>query len=77
MAAVYLPRAMRIGAGALNELPAALAQMGLHAPAILTDPWLAGSGALDRVMAILSVPIQRWPRSMRLGPSWPRLRTIA
>jgi alcohol dehydrogenase class IV len=54
MATIFLPRAMRIGAGALNELPAALAQLGLHAPAILTDPWLAGSGALDRVLGILA-----------------------
>lgn len=54
MAAIILPRAMRIGAGALNELPAALAQLGLSTPAILTDPWLAGSGALDRVLGILA-----------------------
>ena len=54
MAAIYLPRAMRIGAGALHELPAALAQLGLSAPAILTDPWLAGSGALNHVLDILA-----------------------
>lgn len=54
MSAIFLPRAMRIGAGALNELPAALAQLGLRAPAILTDAFLAGSGALDRVLGILA-----------------------
>ena len=54
MAAIFLPRAMRIGAGALNELPAALAQFGLRAPAILTDAFLAGNGSLDRVLAILA-----------------------
>lgn len=53
MAAIFLPRAMRIGAGALQELPAALAQLGLGAPAILTDSFLGGSGALDRLLAIL------------------------
>ena len=54
MSAIFLPRAMRIGAGAANELPAALAQLGLGAPAILTDEFLAGSGALDRLLKILS-----------------------
>lgn len=44
---------MRIGAGALNELPIALTQLGLASPAILSDPFLAESGALDRVMTIL------------------------
>ena len=52
MATIHLPRAMRIGAGALNELPAALAELDLRAPLILTDPWLARSGALDRVLAV-------------------------
>lgn len=45
---------MRIGAGALAELPAALAQLGLRAPVILTDGFLAGSGSLDRLMTILN-----------------------
>jgi alcohol dehydrogenase class IV len=54
MSAIFLPRAMRIGAGALNELPAALAQLGLKAPAILTDAFLAGSGALDRLLGVLA-----------------------
>jgi alcohol dehydrogenase class IV len=44
---------MRIGAGVLNEVPAALAQLGLSAPAILTDKFLAGSGALERLLQIL------------------------
>ena len=54
MAAIFLPRAMRIGAGALNALPEALAQLGLRCPVILTDPFLANSGALDRVLTILA-----------------------
>lgn len=53
MSAIFLPRAMRIGAGVLNEVPAALAQLGLSAPAILTDKFLAGSGALERLLQIL------------------------
>jgi alcohol dehydrogenase class IV len=54
MSAIFLPRAMRIGAGTLNELPAALAQLGLCAPAILTDAFLASNGALDRLLGILA-----------------------
>jgi alcohol dehydrogenase class IV len=54
MAAIFLPRAMRVGAGALDELPAALAQFGLTAPAILTDGFFAGNGLLDRVIALLA-----------------------
>jgi len=45
---------MRIGGGALNELPAALAQLGLKAPAILTDGFLGSNGALDRLLTILA-----------------------
>lgn len=54
MPAIYLPRAIRIGGNALAELPDALTQLGLRAPAILTDPFLAGSGLLDRVTEILA-----------------------
>lgn len=54
MSAIVLPRAMRIGAGALKELPEALDQMGLSAPAILTDEFLAGSGLLDRLLDVLA-----------------------
>lgn len=54
MSALFLPRALRVGAGALADLPEALAQLGLHAPAIVTDPFLASTGALDRVLAALA-----------------------
>src|SRR3546814_7652254 len=54
MPAIFLPRAMRIGAGALDELPAALSHLGLRAPAILTDAFLAGSGAIDRLVYALA-----------------------
>ena len=52
MAAIFLPRAMRVGAGSIQELPAALAQLGLCAPVILTDSYMASSGALDRLLVI-------------------------
>lgn len=54
MAPIFLPRAMRVGAGAIRELPAALSQLGLKTPAILTDAFMASSGALDRLLAILT-----------------------
>lgn len=53
MASIHLPRAIRLGGGALDELPEALAQFGLSRPAVLTDAFLAGNGVLDRVLAIL------------------------
>lgn len=54
MAAIHLPRAMRIGGGVLAELPDILAQFGLARPLILTDGWLAGSGVLERVEGLLA-----------------------
>jgi len=53
MAAVFLPRAVRVGAGAVGELPAAMAQLGLSRPAIFTDPYFAGNGLLGRLLDIL------------------------
>lgn len=54
IAAIHLPRAMRIGGGALAQLPDALGQFGLSRPAIVTDGWMASSGVLDRVTDILA-----------------------
>ncbi|MDH2329142.1 iron-containing alcohol dehydrogenase [Cereibacter sp. SYSU M97828] len=54
MSAISLPRVMRVGAGTILELPAALAQLGLKAPAIITDAFLVQSGAASRVEAILA-----------------------
>lgn len=53
MAAVFLPRAIRLGARTLHDLPDALAQLGLKAPVIVTDGFLAGSGALEQLLRIL------------------------
>jgi alcohol dehydrogenase class IV len=55
MAAICLPRAIRIGGGALDELPEALAQIGLSRPLIVTDGWIASSGVLERVEHLLKV----------------------
>lgn len=53
MAIIYLPRAIRIGGGAIDELPEALGQLGLSRPLIVTDSWIAGSGVLERVEHLL------------------------
>jgi alcohol dehydrogenase class IV len=54
MAGLYLPRIIRCGGGALAELPDALRQLGLSRPFIVTDPFLASSGLLDRLLGVLN-----------------------
>ncbi len=54
MAMLYLPRIIRSGGGALAELPDALRQLGLSRPFIVTDPYLAASGLLDRLLDVLA-----------------------
>ena len=53
MAAIHLPRTIRIGGGVLNELPEVLAAAGLARPLIVTDAWMVGSGLLERVEQLL------------------------
>ena len=52
-ALITAPRLMAIGGGALAELPGLLARLGLARPLIVTDPYIAGCGILDRVTALL------------------------
>jgi alcohol dehydrogenase class IV len=54
MAAIHLPRALRIGGGVLNELPEALGQLGLSRPLVITDAWIASSGMLERLLDLLA-----------------------
>lgn len=54
MAAIHLPRTIRIGGGALNELPEVLSAAGLSRPLIVTDGWIATCGILERVEALLA-----------------------
>ncbi|MDE2561987.1 MAG: iron-containing alcohol dehydrogenase [Sphingomonadales bacterium] len=49
MTAINLPRVIRIGGGALAELPQALAQCGLSRPFVVTDRFLVEHGYLDRL----------------------------
>ncbi len=52
-ALITAPRLLSIGGGALGELPGLLARLGLARPLIVTDPYIAGCGILDRVTALL------------------------
>lgn len=53
MPVVHLPRTIRIGGGTLAALPEVLEQAGLRCPLIVTDSWIAQSGLLERVQALL------------------------
>ena len=48
VAIVTTPRLMAVGGGALAELPAILRRLGLANPLLVSDPFLAGSGHLER-----------------------------
>src|SRR5260370_32322489 len=50
---ITAPRLMSIGGGALAELPNMLSRLGLTRPLIVTDPYIAKSGILDRATALL------------------------
>jgi alcohol dehydrogenase class IV len=52
-ATITAPRLMAIGGGALAELPGLLGRLGLGRPLIVTDPYIARSGILDRATALL------------------------
>jgi alcohol dehydrogenase class IV len=52
-ALITAPRLMAIGGGALAELPGLLARLSLARPLIVTDPFIAGCGILDRATARL------------------------
>jgi alcohol dehydrogenase class IV len=50
---VTTPRLMAVGGGALAELPAMLRRLGLSRPLVVTDPYIASCGILDRATALL------------------------
>ncbi|MEZ5655524.1 MAG: iron-containing alcohol dehydrogenase [Sphingobium sp.] len=53
MERLALPRIIYHGGGSLSALPKALAQLGVHRPFIVTDPFLAASGLLDALTDML------------------------
>jgi alcohol dehydrogenase class IV len=59
-ALITAPRLLSIGGGALTELPGLLARLGLARPLIVTDPYIAGSGILDRATALLDAAQMPW-----------------
>ena len=59
-ALITIPRQIIIGGGALAELPAGLARFGLKRPLIVTDPYMAKSGMLDRATDLLDGADVAW-----------------
>jgi len=51
-ALITAPRLMAIGGGALADLPDLLARLGLARPLVVSDPYIAGCGILDRATAL-------------------------
>src|SRR3981189_872064 len=47
-ALITMPRLMSVGGGALAELPALMARLGLKHPLVVTDPYIARSGTPHR-----------------------------
>jgi alcohol dehydrogenase class IV len=65
---LHLPRIIRIGGGALGELPAALAQAGLSRPLIVTDAFLAGGPLGARLADVLDDAGLPWRRFDGVAP---------
>jgi alcohol dehydrogenase class IV len=57
---VTTPRLMAVGGGALAELPDILRRLGLGRPLIVTDPFIASCGILERATALLDSAQIRW-----------------
>ncbi len=53
MTAIVLPRIVRLGGGAVDELAVSLDVLGFRQPAIVTDPFIAESGSLERLVGML------------------------
>jgi alcohol dehydrogenase class IV len=53
LATIALPRVMKIGAGALGDVPAALEQLALKRPVVVKDGFLAKSGVVDRLLSLI------------------------
>ena len=59
-ALITSPRLMAVGGGALADLPGVMARFGLARPLIVTDPYIAGSGILDRATGLLAAAGIAW-----------------
>jgi len=59
-ALIIAPRLMSVGGGALSDLPGLMGRLGLARPLIVTDPYIAGCGILDRATALLDDAHIHW-----------------
>src|ERR1700736_5660181 len=59
-ALIITPRLIAVGGGALADLPGLMARLGLSRPLIVTDPYIAGCGILDRATALLDGAQLAW-----------------
>jgi len=59
-ALITTPRLLSVGGGALGELPALMARLGLKHPLIVTDPFIARCGILDQATALLDAATMAW-----------------
>jgi alcohol dehydrogenase class IV len=53
-AGISLPRILRIGRGAVGEIGVVLTELGLHRPLVVTDTFLVGTGAVERLTGVLT-----------------------
>ncbi|NEB04195.1 iron-containing alcohol dehydrogenase [Streptomyces sp. SID13726] len=54
VASLSLPRILRVGRGAVGELGDVITGLGLRRPLLVTDAYLAGTGAAERLMTALT-----------------------
>jgi alcohol dehydrogenase class IV len=54
VAAIALPRLMRVGERAFEQLPALLGELGLSRPLIVTDAYLSGTGRIAHALELLA-----------------------
>lgn len=50
---ISFPRTARLGSGALDELPAVVAELGVQRAVLVTDAFMVQSGVVDRVRRVL------------------------
>jgi hypothetical protein len=75
VASIALPRIMRVGGGASQEIGAVLQGLGLQRPLIVTDEFLLSHGQVDRLWAAWSALIGDRPSHSRAFPS-PECRKV-
>src|SRR5689334_2248213 len=60
IATITMPRLLYIGGGAIAEVTTALSKLDARQPLIVTDPFIAGSGMLDRLTQRLDAAGIAW-----------------